>query len=160
MDSKICRRCNAEKPISDFYKHDRMADGHLNICKPCVTIRVKKHRKENDSVRAYDSWRYQNHPFRKEKSIQRTKEYRKKYPDRYKAHTALSNAVRDGKIKRQPCEVCGDVKSHAHHEDYSKPLDVKWLCALHHQRLHHLEDSDGQQPSALRAVSHHRQEMG
>jgi len=116
-----------------------MADGHLNICKPCVKTRVKTHRKENDSVRDYDRWRYYTQPHRKAHVAKVSREYRQKYPDRYKAHTALNNAVRDGKIKRKACEVCGNKKSHAHHEDYSKPLDVKWLCALHHQREHHAE---------------------
>lgn len=36
----------------------------------------------------------------------------------------------------QPCEVCGSEIVDAHHDDYSKPLDVRWLCPLHHRRLH------------------------
>ena len=139
MDKKACRRCNLEKPILDFYKHSQMADGHLNICIPCVKKRVKKHRRENDSVRDYDRWRYQNQPHRKQNATKTAKFWRKENPEKYKAHNALNNAVRDGKIQKKPCEVCGDEKSHAHHDDYSKPLDVKWLCALHHHRLHHSE---------------------
>lgn len=27
-------------------------------------------------------------------------------------------------------------KANAHHDDYAKPLEVRWLCALHHQRHH------------------------
>ena len=41
-----------------------------------------------------------------------------------------------GKLKRQPCEVCGNELSQAHHKDYSKPLDVTWLCAQHHKEAH------------------------
>lgn len=55
-----------------------------------------------------------------------------------KASQALRDAVRWGKIKRQPCEVCGVLKSQGHHEDYSKPLDVVWLCAKHHAEVHTL----------------------
>jgi len=44
-------------------------------------------------------------------------------------------ALRAGKIKRQPCEVCGG-KAEGHHTDYSKPLDVKWLCRTHHRAAH------------------------
>jgi len=140
MGKKTCRRCNCEKPIADFYKHSRMLDGHLNICKPCVKTRVKTHRRENDSVREYDIWRYHNHPHRKARITQRCQDYRKNNPEKYKAHTAVSNAIKRGQLIRQPCEVCGDEKSHAHHDDYSKPLNVKWLCALHHLRLHHPEE--------------------
>lgn len=58
------------------------------------------------------------------------------------AQQALSNAIRDGKLTRQPCEACtksGRVQhgtSHGHHEDYAKPLDIVWLCPLHHRWVH------------------------
>ena len=45
-------------------------------------------------------------------------------------------AVRRGELRRSPCEVCGDVKTDAHHEDYARPVDVRWLCRKHH-RMHH-----------------------
>lgn len=60
-------------------------------------------------------------------------------PTAYRAHTAVGNALRDGKLERMPCEVCGTGdKVHAHHKDYAKPLEVVWLCARCHHRLHAL----------------------
>jgi len=53
-----------------------------------------------------------------------------------KAQRAVHVAIRRGQIQRQPCEVCGDPKTDAHHPDYSKPLDVNWLCRRHHQQWH------------------------
>lgn len=41
-----------------------------------------------------------------------------------------------GEIKRSPCEKCGNKKSHAHHEDYTKPREVRWLCPKCHGREH------------------------
>ena len=59
-----------------------------------------------------------------------------KFPEKVKARNILYSALRSGKIQRQPCEVCGDQNGHAHHEDYSKPLDVIWLCPKHHKERH------------------------
>lgn len=44
--------------------------------------------------------------------------------------------IKRGKISKQSCSVCGNIKAEAHHEDYSKPLDIIWLCRLHHLELH------------------------
>lgn len=52
------------------------------------------------------------------------------------ANDRLKYAVRSGKLQRLPCEQCGDPKSHGHHDDYNKPLDVRWLCALCHGKAH------------------------
>jgi len=59
---------------------------------------------------------------------------REKYPEKYRARTAVSNAIRDGKLLREPCSGCGKTgRIHAHHDDYSKPLDVVWLCEMCHR---------------------------
>jgi hypothetical protein len=54
---------------------------------------------------------------------------------KYKARMTLGNAIRDGKVQKHLCEICG-AKAEAHHSDYSKPLKVRWLCPLHHAALH------------------------
>jgi hypothetical protein len=55
-----------------------------------------------------------------------------KHKDKHNARKIFSYELRMGRIKRQPCKICGDEKSEGHHEDYSKPLDVIWLCREHH----------------------------
>lgn len=58
------------------------------------------------------------------------------YEEKQKARRKLRWAVLSGKVKRQPCEKCGSLPSFAHHIDYSKPLDVTWLCRKHHGEAH------------------------
>lgn len=44
--------------------------------------------------------------------------------------------LRRGKLKKAPCQTCGDEDSEMHHADYGKPLDVKWLCRSCHLDVH------------------------
>ena len=56
--------------------------------------------------------------------------------DKLRAHAVLRVALRRGEIKRGRCAVCGSFRVDGHHHDYSKPLDVVWLCRRHHQQHH------------------------
>ena len=63
--------------------------------------------------------------------------WKSKNPEKYKAHKKVEYALVSGKMVRQPCERCGMGELvHAHHDDYTKPLDVRWLCPLHHRERH------------------------
>lgn len=139
MLTKECFKCKTEKSLDEFYKHPKMADGHLNKCKVCAKRDVRLHRRDNESVREYDRRRYHENPSRRQRNVENAARWNKKNPDGYRAHYLVSNAVRDGRLKREPCENCGDRRSQAHHDDYSKPLDVRWLCAKCHHR-HHAEE--------------------
>lgn len=57
-------------------------------------------------------------------------------PEKRRAREAVNNAIRDRKLNKQPCYACGAVKAEAHHENYSKPLDVTWLCRRCHKNVH------------------------
>jgi ribosomal protein S27AE len=61
-----------------------------------------------------------------------------RYPERIDARRKVYYAVKSGKLKRGKCEVkgCVEITTFAHHEDYSKPLEVKWLCRKHHRAAH------------------------
>lgn len=129
---KTCFKCAQRKPLRDFYKHKQMADGHLNKCKECARSDVKRHRNENiDRIRAYDRERgsRQNKEY--------VREYRTRFPNKYRAHAMVRSQMRMGNLAKEPCEVCGsETKVHAHHDDYSKPLNVRWLCPVHHSQWH------------------------
>ena len=130
-DSKRCFKCGEIKPLSVFYKHKQMKDGHVNKCKDCSLIDAASHRAENiEKIRAYDRGRGNR------QDAGYFKEYREGNPKKYKAHTMVNNQKRAGNISELPCEVCGEVKVVAHHDDYDKPLNVRWLCQAHHKQWH------------------------
>jgi hypothetical protein len=56
--------------------------------------------------------------------------------DKLEAHAAVRVALRQGLLRRGNCEICGSFRVDAHHENYSRPLEVRWLCRRHHQALH------------------------
>ena len=57
------------------------------------------------------------------------------------AHRLTYEAISSGRLKRLPCEVCGKEKTDAHHDDYSKPLEVRFLCRKHHLEFHRKQKS-------------------
>lgn len=83
----------------------------------------------SDKVKAtVKKWRREN---KARKKFNDNKFTEKKY-----ARDVLRRAVFNGKIIKKPCKECGDEFTHGHHNDYSKPLDVIWLCPRHHADLH------------------------
>jgi hypothetical protein len=66
----------------------------------------------------------------------REKRYKEKNRNRLDAKWAVRYAIVKGELNRMPCVKCGNPKSEAHHEDYSKPLEVIWLCKKHHEEHH------------------------
>lgn len=135
---KTCFKCLCKLPLEAFYKHSAMGDGRLNKCKACTKKDVAEHRQNNlEKIRAYDKMRAsQPHRVALRQSV--TAQYAQQFPHRRKANQAVNNAVRDKKIEKWPCQVCGDLKSVGHHPDYDRPLDVVWLCQPHHKQAHAL----------------------
>jgi len=60
------------------------------------------------------------------------KKWRLNNPEKSSAHRKVYVELRAGRLQKQPCEVCGEKGVHAHHDDYSKPLKIRWLCPVHH----------------------------
>jgi hypothetical protein len=116
-----------------------MKDGHLNFCKECVKWRVADHRQQRiDLIRAYDRERAKL-PHRRQ-HLGAVRALYLSDPLKRVCKNAVSNAIRDGKLARpSSCSKCGaSCKPEAHHDDYTKPLDVRWLCVPCHRR-HHTE---------------------
>lgn len=81
-------------------------------------------------------------PYCAECHAAKQREWRSKNPmtdeQRMKANARsyLHVYVKRGKVKKGPCEVCGATEVEAHHDDYTKPLEVRWRCKDHHLELH------------------------
>ena len=140
-----CKHCHQQKSKDDFYKSSN------SKCKECVKSTVRLNREQNiEKIREYDRNRdKQPHRVESRKTYIKTEAgkqarkkamdaYHKRYPMKYAAHVITGNAIRDGKlIQASNCSACNSTeKIQGHHDDYTKPLEVRWLCRSCHLRLH------------------------
>ena len=142
---KVCRDCLAEKPASEFYA---IKSGLDPVCKPCRRLAVKAYRLSKlDAIRAKDRarkperavLRQRSRSFRERhpgKTTEYTQRFKQKYPEKRAAQNAVYAAITAGTLKRpSTCEGCGGAVGilerplQAHHDDYAKPLEVRWLCS-------------------------------
>jgi hypothetical protein len=145
---KTCKKCGEEKSLNEFYKKR----GYLiHSCKSCCISYEKNRRLEKiDEIRMRDKLRA-NLPHRIEarKKYSKTdngklshkkalQKYRYANPLRRAAHQIISNAVYRKKIiKPDNCSICNStIKIEAHHDDYTKPLLIRWLCEKCHKEWH------------------------
>jgi hypothetical protein len=98
-----------------------------------ISVRTAKWRAENrDKVRAIQKRYYRNN---KETCAEAQRIKNRKNPQAVKARTILNHAIQLGRLERQPCFICGEW-AEAHHPCYELPLDVAWLCPVHHKEIH------------------------
>lgn len=119
-----CQRCKKVLPDRQLIKQDKYLkkDGILRIYYRC-----------SNCCKTY------NHKWGKthlKEKIQAVYKSIKKYPWKNLSRQKTRYAIRIGKLVRKPCENCGEQKAQAHHDDYSKPLKIKWLCSTCHAILH------------------------
>jgi hypothetical protein len=106
-------------------------------CRVCGGM-FSPHKKQGSTCNACREITYFRKREIRDRHNERIREYRKRpeIGQRMRARERVHHEIRQGRIVRQPCEVCGAPKTQAHHADYSKPLEVRWLCHEHHRELH------------------------
>lgn len=117
-----CHACIAERAARR--RAERKADGTAWKRDPAQAATYESERSQRPEVkarRAAAMARYSRDPVLRE---------------RHQARWQVRRAIAAGKLVRLPCEVCGIEPAEGHHDDYSKPLDVRWLCKLHHREHH------------------------
>lgn len=130
-DPVICLTCGCTMTATSA-----MVRWHKYICMPCEAKRcVERRRNTPDSIRAAGK-RYVATEKGRAVRAQSSRKYSASNPEKCLAHRKANDAIKRGTLTRLPCEVCGAMPSEAHHDDYSKPLDVRWLCLPHHRELH------------------------
>ena len=150
---KICNKCKTEKPLEEFSRDRTRKDGYCYTCKDCMKAyqqsdkgkEVDRRHRQSDkykkSIKKYnqsDEGKEANRRYRQtDKGKKMDKRYAEKHPEKRAAQKKLQNFIATGKLQRGLCEVCGStIKIEGHHEDYSKALDVIWLCLKHHRQVH------------------------
>ena len=128
MPFKRCHGCGRLKFKAEFYSCRLMRDGLTNLCILCINGGRGRSRRNVTGLNAD-----QRQARKRTLDNYHRTEHRRRYPEREFARSKAAQAIQSGKLLRQPCEVCGSEQNiEAHHDDYSKPLNVRWLCRKHH----------------------------
>ena len=165
ITSRICTACKIEKPFDEFGNYKKGKWGKREQCKVCIRVKNKKYERANpdkmtakhnrwyeknkDHVAEYRRKRYADNPepfkersiaYRKSKNNEPVKKYKYKYPHKKRAHLYVELAIEYGHLTRpNNCSKCKiECKPQGHHPDYSKPLEVIWLCPKCHSFEHRI----------------------
>ena len=138
---KKCSKCKKLKPINDFYKRGGKEKGLRSHCCSCCSERRAEWRlknSEHDSL-THRKWRMGN----LSKRAAYLRQYRLNNPEKFKDYQSPEKSkarvlARETFINKVAvCEVCGKAfAKHRHHKDYSRPLDIIWVCVSCHQKIH------------------------
>lgn len=134
--TKKCSKCLLIYSSYLFPKDRQKVDGIYPACKECCRKRNRRYACSHTTLIKEKYKDIYKTPKEKERLRNLAEIMRKKYPEKMMARRQVFLALSRGSITKEICECCSDSKVHAHHEDYSKPLEVRWLCGKHHRELH------------------------
>lgn len=130
----VCSKCRKKRPGAEFAVDSTRPTGRTSYCSKCYRAKKKiEHRRHPGANNKHSERHRLNNP---ETYRARALLNRAHYPKAAYARGVIRNEVKRGRLKREPCETCGRAYAHAHHDDYDKPLEVRWLCPTHHRYWH------------------------
>lgn len=139
--SKECTRCHRRKPLTEF-TIDRPRPGRKY---PCHNKDGRHSHCRECQIEIVHDWKKRNPERAKETALRASNRYVENHREGARAHRLLRAAIKRGDLMREPCKACGSKRGiQGHHDDYSKPLEVTWLCHDCHRRLHRLPAPSGQ----------------
>lgn len=135
---KRCSRCGEVKSLDCFSIQSNGPLGRRSACIDCRRIERKAKRILNPKEYNESSRRWRDANPEKVRRIRRNhkKNVKRLYPEKVRAWKIFERAMSGGKLVKEPCLKCGSEVSEGHHPDYMKPLDVDWLCMIHHREMH------------------------
>jgi hypothetical protein len=95
----------------------------------------KNYREHRDEYAAYERARNRA-AGRRAWRAEDQRRYRRRHPEADRARRLAGRALRSGRLLKSACEGCGGEETEMHHEDYARPLDVRWLCRGGHLAEH------------------------
>jgi protein-arginine kinase activator protein McsA len=132
---KRCAKCGTSEALHKGSSYTRKSGEkvQLYICRPCNNARIRFYRHEHNGM---------------QKQYEASQRYLAKHPGRTKLYQQCH------KIPMKPCESCGSTKTvDRHHDDYRKPLEIRFLCRLCHKKHHQQLLWARQQRSIYRRVA-------
>lgn len=140
----VCRLCGNQAVVPER----QIAKSYDRRCRPCRAKHARqvrsdmraagiKPKRDQEHAREYELARSADPSVRARRAADMSR-YAKdpKLRFRHKARWQVRREIAAGRLCREPCEVCSAPVTHAHHDDYGKPLDVRWLCAECHREWH------------------------
>lgn len=153
MQTRVCRVCGRAKALGDvnFRESSRYPGTFTHTCRACNSAKQSARMNTPDGKAAMAAYRVTH----RQEAVEHNKRWRATHREainttqrakraaereRYLARATVSRAVRSGKLQPEPCFMCGKSPAIAHHPDYSRALDVVWLCPQHHADVHREAD--------------------
>lgn len=133
---KTCTSCGKIKGFDEFQKRYSSRDFLTASCRECLHERDRARYKKEREQRSVKHKEYMATEGGKISHARSSLKWKENNAVKRAAHVILRNAIRNGRVTKEPCFVCGSEETVAHHPSYDLPLDVVWLCQAHHVQLH------------------------
>jgi len=156
MLTKKCTKCSCTKDLSEFHKHRFFKDGHTYICKACAKKHRREHYLKNRERQLAQNKEWKNNNEERNRELQKehkrklrsdpvknalllraVRKWTRQNPQKKTAQDLVKYRINKKGDRPQSCPICKrEGATLAHHEDYSKPLEVVFCCYVCHKKIH------------------------